>query len=497
MWTYLYLAVAMLAVITGAAGLSPAADQVERWDVFEVSFSGPEDGNPFLDVRLTASFRQGARTVEVAGFYDGKGSYRVRFMPDCEGEWNYVTTSNVEQLDGKSGSFTCRRPSPGNHGPVRVSAKTHFAYADGTPFFQVGTTCYCWTHQGDQLEQQTLATLRTAPFNKLRMCVFPLDYAYNKNEPEYYPFPRDESGKNDFARFNPKFFRHLETRIRQLRELGIEADLILFHPYDRWGYATMDSSTDDRYVKYVVARLAAYRNVWWSMANEFDLMKAKSESDWDRLFQLVAASDPYGHLRSIHNCRRWYDHSKPWVTHASIQSSDFGIASELPRRYGKPVIYDECRYEGDVPQGWGNLSAREMTHRFWLGTMSGCFVGHSETYLHPDDILWWTKGGVLHGQSPPRIAFLKEIMTALPVHELKATKLPSGALMLARPGKRYLVYFPNKKTTTLRLDGKGSFQVDGFDTWKMTRRDHGTAHPGPYQFTPPVERYLLRLDSIE
>ncbi len=77
------------------------------------------------------------------------------------------------------------------------------------------------------------------------------------------------------TRFNPAFFRHLEKRVGQLRELGIEADLILFHPYDKghWGFDRMDAAADDRYLRYVVARLAAYRNVWWSLANEYDFMK--------------------------------------------------------------------------------------------------------------------------------------------------------------------------------------------------------------------------------
>ena len=29
-------------------------------------------------------------------------------------------------------------------------------------------------------------------------------------------------------------------------------------------------------------------------------------------------------------------------------------------RYDKPVIYDECKYEGDIPQGWGNLDAKTI-----------------------------------------------------------------------------------------------------------------------------------------
>ncbi len=37
------------------------------------------------------------------------------------------------------------------------------------------------------------------------------------------------------------FSNILRARIAALRDLGIEADIILFHPYDRWGYATMDA----------------------------------------------------------------------------------------------------------------------------------------------------------------------------------------------------------------------------------------------------------------
>lgn len=39
---------------------------------------------------------------------------------------------------------------------------------------------------------------------------------------------------------------------------------------------------------------------------------------------------------------------------------------------------------------------------------------HGETYLHDHDVLWWAKGGILHGESPQRIAFLREIVEGLP-----------------------------------------------------------------------------------
>ena len=38
----------------------------------------------------------------------------------------------------------------------------------------------------------------------------------------------------------------------------------------------MTKEQDDFYWNYVIARFSAYRNVWWSLANEYDLMKNKT-----------------------------------------------------------------------------------------------------------------------------------------------------------------------------------------------------------------------------
>jgi len=138
---------------------------VARWDFFELTLSGPSNGNPYLDVTLEATFTQGDRSIRVPGFYDGDGTYRVRFMPDAEGEWRYGTKSSAVALDGKSGAFTCIAAVPDAHGPVRVRDQFHFAYADGTPYFPFGTTCYAWTHQPLALQQETLATLGLEKIN--------------------------------------------------------------------------------------------------------------------------------------------------------------------------------------------------------------------------------------------------------------------------------------------------------------------------------------------
>ncbi len=481
--------------------------KVERWDMFEVALAGPADGNPFLDVIFGAKFAYKHRVIDVDGFYDGGGVYRVRFMPDMEGEWTYTTRSNVAALDGQTGAFTCTPASAGNHGPVRVRDTFHFAYADGTPHFSVGTTCYVWNHQGDALEMQTLATLTTAPFNKLRMCVFPKHYTFNHNEPEYHAFEKlpSPSGRVaggeawDFTRFNPAFFRHLERRVGDLRALGIEADIILFHPYDRWGYSTMPADADDRYLRYVVARLAAYRNVWWSLANEYDLMPAKTMADWDRFFQIVQESDPYQHLRSVHNCITFYDHAKPWVTHCSIQRAGLTQVSEWRRLYRKPVVVDECCYEGNIPHNWGNITAEEMTHRFWEGFSRGGYVGHGETYVHPQDILWWSKGGVLHGESPARIAFLRRIMEAGPAIDPRGAHWDLNQSGSADDAYR-LIYFGLNRPAykDLELPAEGAYTIEVIDTWQMTITQLAGTFSGKCRVTLPGKPYLaLRIRRQE
>ncbi len=482
-----------LTLFTGLA----AAATVERWGLFEVALNGPASGNPFLDVRLSAQFRFRNRTVEAEGFYDGGGLYRVRFMPDEIGDWTYTTASNVPALHGKSGSFTAVAPAAGNHGPVRVRYTSHFGYEDGTPYVPIGTTAYAWTHQGDRLEEQTLETLRSAPFNKMRMCVFPKNYDYNKNEPVYYPFPRDASGANDFSRFEPAFFRHLEKRVADLQALGIEADLILFHPYDRWGYASMPAEVNDRYLRHVVARLAAYRNVWWSIANEWDLVKTKNLGDWDRFFRIVQESDPSQHLRSIHHSAVMYDHAKPWVTHVSIQGSDLEVSRDYVARFRKPVIYDECKYEGNIPKRWGNISARELVRRFWLGTVSGVYVGHGETYLDPENVLWWSKGGVLHGESPPRIAFLRKILQTAPAAGLD--NLSTYYLGAGQPGRYYVFYFDANQPAEYEFDlaAGSSYRADLIDPWEMTITPVPGTFAGKFKMPLPGRPFLaVRFEAV-
>lgn len=450
---------------------------IAQWDMFEASFTGPSEGNPFVEVTLEATFQQHERRVRVPGFYDGEGIYKVRFMPDNPGEWRFVSKSNVAELDGQSGALRVTGPREGQHGPVRVVNTFHFAHADGTPYLPFGTTCYAWTHQPLEMQAQTLETLKKTRFNKLRMAVFPKDYPYNVNPPLQDVYQRGADGELDFDRPNPESFRHFEKQVVELGKLGIEADVILFHPYDRWNYSGMSAEQDQRYVSYLTARLAGYVNVWWSLANEYDFMlDTKPMALWDRFFHIIEENDPYRHLTSIHNGdpKANYDHRQPWVSHVCMQHWDVKRVPEWRAAYGKPVVNDEPEYEGNLTEAWGNITAEELTSRFWTTALRGGYAGHGETFRHPEDLIWWAKGGELHGQAWKRIGFLLDILEESVVHGFEpvdASMRFSSRVSAARDGDTTIIYLGEHQPEIWPYGlpkEPGDYAVDVIDTWEMT-----------------------------
>ncbi len=492
-------------------------DTVERWDVFEVAAEGRSDGNPFTDYGISGTFVGDHERVTVPGFYDGDGVYRVRFMPSFEGAYTFTISGTYADGDEVSGGFDVAPASAGNHGPVRVRG-FHFEYEDGTPFYPVGTTAYVWELQNEELRERTLRTLSAGYFNKIRFCVFPKHYLYNLRDPISFPyegtpckFPREITGDFyrymavqpgnswDFSRFNPAHFRNVERAIESLRELGIEADLICMHPYDRWGFSHMSRGEDALYLKYIVARFSAYRNVWWSLANEYDLLTDKTIADWESCAAVLVENDRYRHPRSIHNCLTLYDHTRPWITHCSIQRTDVykcaEYVDEYRVRYGKPVVLDEIAYEGDLDQGWGNISGQELVRRFWEAAMRGGYASHGETYENPDGVLWWSHGGELRGQSQERLRFLRDILAQTPGPGLRRMDAAWDEVAATAdvPGDSgYYIYYygfmrPGKRNFS--FDSSRTFRAEVIDTWNMTVESAGT-HSGSFTLRLPGREYM-------
>ena len=148
-------------------------------------------------------------------------------------------------------------------------------------------------------------------------------------------------------------------------------------------------------------------------------------------------------------------------------------------KYKKPVVYDECRYEGNIPWSWGNLTAQSLVEKFWRGVTNGGYVGHGETYVTEDviqfpeessDILWWSKGGVLRSESPERIKFLRSIIEDAPAQMNPIplfTWMPFSCIGIEH--EYYLGYLNDAQPRSIVIDlpEDALYQVEVIDTWNM------------------------------
>lgn len=85
-------------------------DEVPVFGVLEWVLKGPDQGpasdQPCFSVEIDKQ--------QFAGYYEGQGTYRVRFVPKAVGRWSYQLHSKIPELNGLSGAFTSVSPWPGS-----------------------------------------------------------------------------------------------------------------------------------------------------------------------------------------------------------------------------------------------------------------------------------------------------------------------------------------------------------------------------------------------
>jgi len=176
-------------------------------------------------------------------------------------------------------------------------------------------------------------------------------------------------------------------------------------------------------------------------------------------------------------------------------------------RYQKPIVLDEISYEGNIEKGWGAISAKEMVRRFWEASCRGGYAGHGETYVHPKDILWWSHGGELHGESPARLAFLHKILSETPGPGLKPVNLglsasdevAAGVDFTREDPGYYLVYFSFNcySFRLFHIDDVNDYHVEVINTWEMTIEDRGIVR-GHFRVDLPGKEYMaVRIRKVE
>jgi len=435
---------AMLFVLAGpvtahaapaGVGFVPSSGSPGRYDLVEITIQvdQPDAANPFTDVAVEGWFgRRGAEPVRVEGFCDSAdGSvFRLRFLPTSAGE--YECTVVYRQGDYEA-SRTVRFMVVDHRrkGLLRVDKEHpfHFIYeGTGEHYFWNSTTTY-WLlgWRDDAIIRESLDRLAKLGVNRIRVALSGRTHdAMRWKEPdvkpseqfqfrlEPWPTARPENIEDpgyDVQRFNLDHFRKCERMLEHARRQGIQVSII-FHldgrdkGVDPFGKQGMGGPDEQRYYRYVVARLAAFDNVMWDVTNEWHLFR--NEAWVEQMGRLIKDCDPYDHLTSVHGKGVFPFRTSPWADFAMYQSWDEhgGYTFMLQNRHeqikaGRPMpqVNEEYGYEDHYPYPWGEgrkWPARTTDTRrrlAWQMTMAGGYQTTGERANAPGYGGWITGRG--------------------------------------------------------------------------------------------------------
>ena len=279
--------------------------------------------NPFTDVAADATFTGPDGDVySIPGFYDGDGTWRIRFSSGQAGRWSYrIEAYPTDPELAETGTFEVTdRPV---RGFLRATPDDAwgFRYESGDPVFLLGDTMYnliAETYLGNDI--RPLLERRVAQgFNLIRMSLAVVSFC----PPNAYPHWRDRriwpwGGTSDvapqFDRFDLDYFRAVDATVRMAAEVGIGLEMILEMgmPGNASPFCRRDLFTaewEELWIRYLIARYDAYESVYfWTLMNEYEFYPlgefrhTPTADRWAmRLGRYVRETSAHGHIVSVHN----------------------------------------------------------------------------------------------------------------------------------------------------------------------------------------------------
>jgi hypothetical protein len=471
MQTHRFLFLLLVFLAGGTFAAPPVA--VPRWSVHELTLRATgRYANPYTEAGVTATFTgPGGQQKTVAGFWDDANTFKIRFTPTAEGRWTYLTRSTDAGLNGKRGEITCTAPTPGTHGFIRrdPAHPYHFIHDDGTRYFLLGTTYYGlvsaalagegWKAAVDSCARYGITKIRFRV--NVKIC-----------ENAVSPNPCSSVYGADHDHLNPAHLRAVDRVVQYLGERGIAADFLVFDSQEKF-YGT--DAQDLRYLRHVLARYAAYPNVFWCLTNEFQRVPNKPREFWNTAGTLVQAEDPYfadgerRRLLSIHpfggqsNGAQFQFHDEPWPTHAILQAGRFVPADTLNlitlrnRGHQRPIVNDEFGYFDDDIREWGNGGYTRAVHRnaLWGTYLAGGYATVGDKAQYPDGRPYQSTAW----HSRPEYADLKHLSDFFTKKELPYWAMVPANELIASGERAYALRTGDGATGVLYAAAGGTLQV--------------------------------------
>lgn len=438
------------------------------------------------------------------GFYDGEGTWKVRLGPNIPGKWYIRTISSDGQLNGKdAGDIRCvEQKNPRIHGGLLVDPEHihHFVREDGTRFFYSGFECdWLWAldlGECDPALPQTtilLDKLAANHFNVVYMNIYAhTGFGRKDQKPNFGPPPKYPWGGSneqpDHSLLNLPFWQHYDRVIRAMWERGLEAHIMtkVYNKHVTW--PRIGSPEDDMYFKTALARFSPFCNVHWDFSKESNNEK-NMDYKLDR-FALIRKNDPYRRLLTTHTDHQLYTNYIGVLDYRTDQNHTNFHKTALRQRTREPwpVVNSEYGYEygplGPEDKTYhGANDAATILKRAWEVYMAGAYGAYYYTYTSWD-VIRVHDNPIGYGYYKNLANFFEQ--TGLWLMDPDNSLVNTGHC-LANPGREYVVYQPDRKDFTLKVQGViAPLTTTWFNPLTDEMMRAGETGNGDKTFTPPA-----------
>jgi hypothetical protein len=492
------------------------ADTAQVFGVHEVFFTRDHTpANPF-DEPPTVTFTPpagpgAAKPVTVDAFFDGGAIWRARLYVTAAGRWTWRSECRTDpKLHGHEGAFIAEASThlrgrllrhPGNpHQWITEDQRWFLNLNDTAYLLFLGRDRVGGAVSGDDFQRY----VRSAALHGITSVRSMMACSFEQS-------PTVLFATNTWTLLDLERFQLTDVRLQWMLDHhpDLYVQLILLPLAQGWGkddreWAALPAEARTRLLRHVVARFAAFPQLFWLVTNDAHYGPDHPNNDTQarEVGQYLRKHDPWQHPISTgpYRGRDFPFPEEPWVTYLHLERSyDLdAIGLDSHRRWNKPVFNGEDRYEQDHAESHDPTNMRYFQRRlFWAWLLGGGSANYGGRFpvVHPYDetgsrSVFYPWAGITHARplvGLDSVAALRRYFVQRPIDlgwfEPDATLVSDAATnslaapkCMRRGTREFLAYHPHAGangqraivahgTAGLRLDlthAQGRFQVEWF-----------------------------------
>ena len=357
-----------IALLLANAAATAEMPQAGKWRRHEVSLeSHAYQGNPF-EIAVDAAFENVSRGTRLVlpGYYDGKDTWKIGFMPTELGVWTYTTSSEDPDLDGQTGQLNCVASGLPGLLAADPGHPKKWRFADGQHVVPIGLRCKFIQEPAEPGVIASVADFMAR--NRLYLINFSCTDENGYGERHDYFFEGGWTGH----RFDLGIWQRLTERLNLLAERGVGVHIFLYD--DDAGRPSWEgqSDTEQLVIRWLVARTCGYPIVFYNTG--IDIWEYRSGADIDWIGARIESLDPYGHPRSSRG-----EAPNSTVSMANRTFDSWNTPTQAVME-GMLKRWEETRLPGSNDDAYGenrgthpnkNHTPEDIRRAFWKALMAG------------------------------------------------------------------------------------------------------------------------------